>query len=103
MTGIAYVISEQDLHAYVDDVLGADRREAVEAYLAENPEAAAKVASYWAQRQTLLLLPHSTEPLGEPTRALCRELARRLTSRPIQARLEWNKRPGRRVSLSSGR
>jgi anti-sigma factor RsiW len=46
-------ISEDDLHAYVDDHLTADRRRAVEAYLAEHPEAAERVRSWQASSQAL--------------------------------------------------
>jgi anti-sigma factor RsiW len=42
-------IAEDDLHAYVDGRLDAARRAVVEAYLAGNPEAAAKVAAWRAQ------------------------------------------------------
>lgn len=39
-------ITETDLHAYVDDQLSPTRRQEVEAYLAENPEAAVQVKCY---------------------------------------------------------
>lgn len=39
-------ITEADLHAYVDGQLSAVRRQEVEAYLVENPEAAAQVKYY---------------------------------------------------------
>ncbi|MCZ7566000.1 MAG: anti-sigma factor [Burkholderiales bacterium] len=41
--------TEDDLHAYVDDQLSPERRQAVEAYLAQSPEDAARVAAYRAQ------------------------------------------------------
>ncbi|PLX39113.1 MAG: hypothetical protein C0606_00785 [Hyphomicrobiales bacterium] len=40
------VLSEDDLHAYVDGQLDEERRAEVEAYLAANPQAAAEVADY---------------------------------------------------------
>ena len=43
-------IGEDDLHAYADGFLDPERRAAVEAFLAENPEAAAMVADW--QRQS---------------------------------------------------
>jgi anti-sigma factor RsiW len=46
-------INEDDLHAYVDGQLDPDRRAAVERHLAENPEAAERVAAYQAQRDIL--------------------------------------------------
>lgn len=44
-------IGEEELHAYVDGQLPADRREAVASWLAENPEQAAMVASWRAQAE----------------------------------------------------
>jgi len=46
-------ISEQDLHAYVDNQLDAERRAQVEAYLAVQPEAAALVQDLRLQNQLL--------------------------------------------------
>lgn len=46
-------ISEQDLHAYVDNQLGAERRAQVEAYLAVQPEAAALVQDLRMQNHRL--------------------------------------------------
>lgn len=44
-------VSEDELHAYVDGELPADRREAVAAWLAEHPEQAALVAAWRAQAE----------------------------------------------------
>lgn len=46
-------ISEQDLHAYVDNQLGPERRAQVEAYLAVQPEAAALVQDLREQNRLL--------------------------------------------------
>ncbi len=46
-------VGEGDLHAYVDGQLDIGRRAAVEDHLAENPEAARRVAAYQAQRAAL--------------------------------------------------
>ena len=46
-------ISETDLHAYVDNQLSSARRAEVEAFLAERPEEAARVAAYRRQNQQL--------------------------------------------------
>jgi anti-sigma factor RsiW len=46
-------LTEDDLHAYVDDRLTTERKAAVEAYLAEHPEAAARVRSWRASSQLL--------------------------------------------------
>jgi len=49
-------ISEQDLNAYVDGELSAERRIEVEAHLASNPEAAAQVEAWLAQNQAIKTL-----------------------------------------------
>src|SRR5262249_57993866 len=41
-------VTEAELHAYVDDEIPADRRGAVEAWLASHPEDAARVAQWRA-------------------------------------------------------
>ena len=46
-------ITEDDLHAYVDRLLDPDRRPAVERHLRDNPDDAAMVADYTAQRDAL--------------------------------------------------
>jgi len=46
-------IAEEELHAYVDNILAADRLPAVLRYLQEHPEAAQQVAAYRAQREAL--------------------------------------------------
>ncbi len=58
-------ITEADLHAYVDGQLNAARRQEVESYLAENPEAAAQVRHYRDINQGLHALydPVLSEPL----------------------------------------
>ncbi len=46
-------VTTDELHAYVDGVLPADRKAAVEAWLASHPEDAARVAEWRAQAQAL--------------------------------------------------
>src|SRR5262245_36876664 len=46
-------VTEDELHAYVDDEIAADRRGAVEAWLASRPEDAAPVAQWRAQADAL--------------------------------------------------
>jgi anti-sigma factor RsiW len=46
-------VSEDELHAYVDGELPADRREAVAAWLAEHPEQAALVSAWRAQAESI--------------------------------------------------
>lgn len=60
-------IVEEDLHAFVDDALEADRRREIQDYLDRNPEAAATVADLASQRQLLRSgLAHiADEPIPE--------------------------------------
>ncbi len=76
------VISEEDLHAYVDGRLDPERRAVVGAYLRETPDAAARVAEDIAQRQALraALGPLAAEPLP-PSLNLARLVEERLTRR----------------------
>ena len=53
MSGVTPPVGEDDLHAYIDGLLEAGRRAAVERYLTENPEAAQLVADYKAQREAI--------------------------------------------------
>jgi anti-sigma factor RsiW len=46
-------VTEDELHAYIDDELPADRKEAVTAWLADHPEQAALVAYWRAQAETI--------------------------------------------------
>ena len=61
-------ISEDDLHACVDDRLDLERRRAVEAELAQSPEDAARAAAYREQNAALHALydPVLGEPVPEP-------------------------------------
>ncbi len=49
-------VSNDDLHAYADGQLSAERREAVEAYLANNPGLAADVAEWISQNEQIRAL-----------------------------------------------
>lgn len=70
-------ITEDDLQAYADERLEPPRRRLVEAYLAEHPPAAARVAAFAAQRDALraALAPVAAEPI--PGRLDLRRLAPR--------------------------
>jgi anti-sigma factor RsiW len=46
-------VGEDDLHAYVDDQLSVERRQAVDVHLQQNPEAASRVADFQAQREAI--------------------------------------------------
>jgi anti-sigma factor RsiW len=48
MTAVERPIGEDELHAYVDGFLGPERRQTVERYLADHPEAAARIAGWQA-------------------------------------------------------
>ena len=58
-------ITEDDLHAYVDDMLEPERRAEVGSYLADHPEVAKRIAGFADQRETLraALAPIAEEPL----------------------------------------
>jgi len=53
MTDHTTPVTENELHAYVDNELPADRREAVESWLASHPEDAAQVAAWRAQADSI--------------------------------------------------
>jgi anti-sigma factor RsiW len=53
MTEREYPVTEDELHAYVDGELPDDRREAVHAWLAANPDQAASVAAWRAQADSI--------------------------------------------------
>jgi anti-sigma factor RsiW len=53
MTNNEFPVSEDELHAYVDGELPADRQEAVAAWLATHPEAAEQVAIWRAQSEAI--------------------------------------------------
>jgi len=59
------LISEDDLHAYVDRVLAPERQAEVAAYLESNPDVAKRVAAFSLQREGLrdALAPIADEPL----------------------------------------
>lgn len=71
-------ITEDDLHAYVDDQLPAERRLAVEQHLAANADAARRVATYQAQRNAIRAAFQAADagPLP-PKLALANIIARR--------------------------
>jgi anti-sigma factor RsiW len=78
----AVPIPDEDLHAYVDGQLSADRQAEVARLLQEQPEAAARVADYAAQRDALRagFAPIATAPLP-PLLDLQSILAQRLVER----------------------
>jgi anti-sigma factor RsiW len=75
-------IIESDLHAFVDEALGPERRIEVAHYLANHPEVAQRVQSYRRQRNELraALAPVAEEPVP-PELSLGRMMKARRTSR----------------------
>jgi anti-sigma factor RsiW len=53
MSGIRPAVGEDDLHAWLDGRLSAERAAAVDLYLAEHPEKQERWSQYAAQRQAL--------------------------------------------------
>src|SRR5262249_61348478 len=53
MTDRDWIVTEDELNAYVDDELPPDRRSAVEAWLATHPDDAARVAA-WRRQADLI-------------------------------------------------
>jgi len=100
MARVAHMISEQDLHAYVDERLAPARRRAVETYLAQKSEARAIVENYRDQNRAMRALAVSSEPLPDPIRHLCLALSRCITQLSPD---EWNKQPVKKVSVSPRR
>jgi anti-sigma factor RsiW len=70
---------EAELHAYVDGRLDAARRAAVEARLAQDSEAAARVDAWWKQREALRAL--HAEVLDQPVPAHLLQAAQQLQHR----------------------
>ena len=81
MSDPARPIAEEELHAYVDNMLDADRLSAVLRYLQEHPEAAQQVAAYRAQREALrsAFAAVAAEPI--PPRLLLERLIQERLSR----------------------
>jgi anti-sigma factor RsiW len=92
-------ISTDELQAYVDDRLDADRREVVERYLDTRPDLARLVATYRAQRDGLraALSPLAEVPIP-PELNLNRLLETRLRQRPAW----WRAAAGMMLALSLG-
>lgn len=79
-------MTEADLHAYVDGLLPAPRREEVEAYLVAHPEEAQRVRDFHEQNRALHALfdPVADEPIPE------RLLLASLPPRPASAWSRWS-------------
>src|SRR5690349_1888504 len=85
MSGMVPPVTENDLHAYIDDALDSERRAAVARHLDANPEEAQRVGAYIAQKQALrMALARIAEepvpPALQPARLLETRLRRRRVS-----------------------
>jgi anti-sigma factor RsiW len=78
-------ILEAELHAYVDGELPADRRTAVEAWLAANPPDAARVAAWRAQADLINARYAGVAQEAVPPRLDVERLGRRERRRPLIA------------------
>lgn len=78
-------ITEDDLHAYVDQALAPERRVEVAAYLDDHPEVAGRVATFGAQREQLrgALAAIADEPL--PSELNLAHIIERRRQRPLRA------------------
>jgi anti-sigma factor RsiW len=90
------VIEDKDLHAYVDGQLPPERRRAVELYLANNPDAAARVSDWRAQNRALALAfgPVAEGPVPE------RLLTAAVSGSPPET--QGPARPDRRLAIAAG-
>ncbi len=81
-------IGEDDLHAYTDEQLDPSRRQAVERYLATDPEAASRVRAFAAQRDALraAFAMEASDPLPASLN-LSRLIEARLTRRRASLRM----------------
>jgi len=81
-------ISEDDLQAYVDEVLESARRAEVVEYLSSHPEEARRIERYRDQRAALraALAPIAEEPLPAEL-----NLARMIKARGRRPRMEWTR------------
>jgi anti-sigma factor RsiW len=75
-------VTEDELHAYVDGELPADRREAVAAWLAEHPNEAATVAAWRAQAEAIRARYGGVVDEPIPERLQLEQILRRDRSRP---------------------
>lgn len=100
MKPVAYLIEENDLHAYVDNQLSEGRRKAVEAYLNEHQDEAAKVEAYIAQNEILRQM--NAQPLQAApatihlVNAILEARAARATALPLKSLIQKRLYPSSR-------
>lgn len=92
-------VTEDDLHAYVDQVLDSIRQAEIEAYLADHPDVAARVEGYSRQREQLraALRPIAEEPVPSEL-----NLARMIEARRRHGRPAWWSAAAAAVLLCAG-
>jgi anti-sigma factor RsiW len=83
MSAMSLPIDEHELHLYVDDHLGDERRRVVEALLRDHPEVAARVNDYRHQNELMrqLFNPVGSAPPTDDQERLLRTLGQRLGRR----------------------
>ena len=86
MTPTERPITEDELHAWVDDRLNAARRQEVDRYLAAQPDLARRMAAYRAQRDGLrqAFAAHAAEPIPPEL-----NLGRLIEARLQRRRMSW--------------
>jgi anti-sigma factor RsiW len=80
MSAMTLPIDEHELHLYVDEHLGEERRRAVEALLRDRPEVAARVSDYRHQNELMrqLFNPAGSAPPTDDQERLLQALGQRL-------------------------
>jgi anti-sigma factor RsiW len=83
MNAMALPIDEHELHLFVDDHLGDERRRLIEALLRDHPEVAARVSDYRRQNELMRQLfdPVGNAPPTDDQERLLRALGQRLGRR----------------------
>ena len=82
MTRPVQPVTEEELHAYVDGELPADRREAVASWLAEHPNEAATIAAWRAQAEAIRARYGAVVEEAVPERLKLEQIMRRDRSGP---------------------
>jgi anti-sigma factor RsiW len=81
-----YALTEEDLHAYVDNRLGADRRAVIARYLEERRDVAQRIEAYCAQKEALraAFALMAAEPIPPPL-----NFSRLIEARLARCRAPW--------------
>ncbi len=86
-------VTEDELHAYVDGELPADRKEAVTAWLAAHPEQAALVAAWQAQADAIRARYGAVADEPVPARLKLDQVMRTSSDRRRGRGRRWRRRP----------